>query len=81
MEEMAQRREDEGIGSYQFNKKFLMKVTVMGNAQLAYIINAKGPNTMLNAACSSTTQAVGIAEDWIRTGRSKNPYFELFLSQ
>ncbi len=33
------------------------------------MIKAKGPNTQINAACASTTQAIGIAEDWIRIGR------------
>src|SRR5207247_1071138 len=31
----------------------------------------RGPNTQVNAACASTTQAIGIAEDWIRTGRCR----------
>ncbi len=56
------------LGSYEFNKKFLMKVTVLGNTQLAFLIGARGPNVLINAACSSTTMAVGIAEDWIRLG-------------
>eukprot|EP01112_Ceratiomyxa_fruticulosa_P020273 TRINITY_DN6864_c0_g1_i2.p1 TRINITY_DN6864_c0_g1~~TRINITY_DN6864_c0_g1_i2.p1 ORF type:complete len:550 (+),score=97.04 TRINITY_DN6864_c0_g1_i2:302-1951(+) len=56
---------------YQYNRKFLFKVTVLGNTQLAQLIGASGPNTMINSACSSTTQAVGIGEDWIRMGRAK----------
>ena len=43
----------------------------MGHSQFAQIIKAKGPNTQINAACASTTQAIGIAEDWIRAGRCK----------
>ena len=30
-----------------------------------------GPNTQVNAACASTTQAVALAEDWIRAGRCR----------
>eukprot|EP01118_Nematostelium_gracile_P006175 TRINITY_DN1986_c0_g1_i1.p1 TRINITY_DN1986_c0_g1~~TRINITY_DN1986_c0_g1_i1.p1 ORF type:complete len:525 (+),score=118.40 TRINITY_DN1986_c0_g1_i1:45-1619(+) len=58
-------------GSYEYNKKFLMKVTVLGNSQLAYLTGAEGPNTLINSACASTTQAVGIASDWITLGRAK----------
>ena len=34
-------------------------------------IGARGPNTQINSACASTTQAVAIAEDWIRAGRCR----------
>ncbi|MDH5403301.1 MAG: acyltransferase domain-containing protein, partial [Candidatus Heimdallarchaeota archaeon] len=54
---------------YNFNRKLLLNVLSMGHAQFAQLIKAKGPNTQINAACASTTQAVGIATDWIRTGR------------
>ncbi|OLS23139.1 MAG: 3-oxoacyl-[acyl-carrier-protein] synthase 2 [Candidatus Heimdallarchaeota archaeon LC_2] len=57
------------ISGYQFDRKILFKLLVMGNAQLAQIIKAKGPNTTLNAACASTSQAVTLAEDWIKLGR------------
>lgn len=53
----------------QFSRNFLFKILSMGHSQFAQLIKAKGPNTQINAACASTTQAVGIAEDWIRTGR------------
>ncbi|MHA1304960.1 MAG: phosphopantetheine-binding protein, partial [Candidatus Heimdallarchaeaceae archaeon] len=43
----------------------------MGHSQFAQFIKARGPNTQINAACASTTQAIGVAEDWIRTGRCK----------
>src|SRR5581483_9159629 len=39
--------------------------------QIAELIGARGPNTQLNAACASTTQAVALAEDWIRAGRCR----------
>jgi acyl transferase domain-containing protein/NAD(P)-dependent dehydrogenase (short-subunit alcohol dehydrogenase family)/acyl carrier protein len=54
---------------YQFNRKYLFRAVSMGHAQFAEYIMARGPNTQLNAACASTTQAVAVAEDWIRTGR------------
>jgi malonyl CoA-acyl carrier protein transacylase len=54
---------------YEFNRKFLFNVLSMGHSQLAQFIGARGPNTQVNAACASTTQAIAIAEDWIRTGR------------
>ncbi|RMG21540.1 MAG: SDR family NAD(P)-dependent oxidoreductase [Methanobacteriota archaeon] len=56
---------------YQFNRKFLFKILSMGHSQFAQLIKAYGPNTQTNAACASTTQAVGIAQDWIRAGRCK----------
>ncbi|HSF85943.1 MAG TPA: beta-ketoacyl synthase N-terminal-like domain-containing protein, partial [Acidimicrobiia bacterium] len=54
---------------YVFNRKFLFKAVSMGHAQFAEYIGARGPNTQINAACASTTQAVSIAEDWIEAGR------------
>eukprot|EP01113_Clastostelium_recurvatum_P042184 TRINITY_DN6814_c0_g1_i1.p1 TRINITY_DN6814_c0_g1~~TRINITY_DN6814_c0_g1_i1.p1 ORF type:complete len:576 (-),score=119.55 TRINITY_DN6814_c0_g1_i1:7-1734(-) len=62
---------DSSVGNYEYNRKFLIKVTVLGNTQLAQIIGARGPNTLINAACSSTTQAIGIAEDWLRLTRAE----------
>ncbi len=62
---------DHGNARYEFNRKFLFNVLSMGHAQLAQFIGARGPNTQLNAACASTTQAISVAEDWIRTGRCK----------
>ncbi|MHA1828056.1 MAG: SDR family NAD(P)-dependent oxidoreductase [Candidatus Heimdallarchaeaceae archaeon] len=53
----------------QFPRSFLFRILSMGHAQFAQLIKAKGPNTQINAACASTTQAIGIAEDWIKTGR------------
>ncbi|HEY5137353.1 MAG TPA: beta-ketoacyl synthase N-terminal-like domain-containing protein, partial [Candidatus Nanopelagicales bacterium] len=54
---------------YRFDRKFLFRVLSMGHSQFAQYIGARGPNTQVNAACASTTQAVAIAEDWIRAGR------------
>ncbi|HKU25246.1 MAG TPA: SDR family oxidoreductase, partial [Candidatus Sulfotelmatobacter sp.] len=55
--------------SYVFDRRFLFRVLSMGHSQFAEYIGARGPNTAVNAACASTTQAVALAEDWIRTGR------------
>ena len=43
----------------------------MGHSQFAELIGARGPNTQVNSACASTTQAVALAEDWIRAGRCR----------
>ena len=56
---------------YLFERRFLFKVLSMGHSQFAEFIGARGPNTQINAACASTTQAVTVAEDWIRTGRCR----------
>ena len=56
---------------YQFDRRFLFRTLAMGHSQFAEIIGARGPNTQVNAACASTTQAISIAEDWIRSGRAK----------
>mmetsp|Transcript_27139 Transcript_27139/g.46786 ORF Transcript_27139/g.46786 Transcript_27139/m.46786 type:complete len:649 (+) Transcript_27139:112-2058(+) len=60
---------DHKVGSYHFNRKLLFQILVMANSQLAELIKARGPNTHLNAACASTSQAITVAEDWIRMGR------------
>jgi acyl transferase domain-containing protein/NAD(P)-dependent dehydrogenase (short-subunit alcohol dehydrogenase family) len=54
---------------YVFNRRFLLRVLSMGHSQFAEFIGARGPNTQVNAACASTTQAVSLAQDWINAGR------------
>nr|CCA25230.1 hydroxymethylglutarylCoA synthase putative [Albugo laibachii Nc14] len=54
--------------TYQFDRKFLFRVLVQANAQLAQIIGARGPNTQINAACAGTTAAISMAQDWLRLG-------------
>jgi acyl transferase domain-containing protein len=54
---------------YVFDRRFLFRVLSMGHSQFAEFIGARGPNTAINAACASTTQAIALAEDWIRAGR------------
>ncbi|MDP9464826.1 MAG: beta-ketoacyl synthase, partial [Actinomycetota bacterium] len=56
---------------YHFDRRFLFHVLSMGHSQFADVIGARGPNTQINSACASTTQAVAIAEDWIRAGRCR----------
>ncbi|MBX2800577.1 MAG: SDR family NAD(P)-dependent oxidoreductase [Myxococcales bacterium] len=53
----------------RFDRRFLFQVLAMGHSQFAQFIGARGPNTAVNAACASSTQALAIAEDWIRLGR------------
>ena len=54
---------------YIFDRRFLLKTLSMGHSQFAEFIGARGPNTQINAACASTSQAVSLADDWIRAGR------------
>jgi acyl transferase domain-containing protein len=56
---------------YVFDRRFLFRTLSMGHSQFAEFIGARGPNTAINAACASTTQAVALAEDWIRAGRCR----------
>ena len=56
---------------YVFDRRFLFRVLSMGHSQFAEFIGARGPNTAINAACASTTQACALAEDWIRAGRCR----------
>ncbi|MFA6578616.1 MAG: SDR family NAD(P)-dependent oxidoreductase [Elusimicrobiota bacterium] len=56
---------------YEFSRDFLLRVMPLAHSQLMQWIGAKGPGMHLNAACASTTEAVGVAEDWIRLGRAE----------
>jgi acyl transferase domain-containing protein len=74
-QEMARRIDDLRAGlerePYRFDRRFLFHVLSMGHSQFAEIIGARGPNTQINSACASTTQAVSLANDWIRAGRCR----------
>ncbi len=59
------------VEPFTFDRRFLFRCLSMGHSQFAEIIGARGPNTQINAACASTTQAVSLAEDWIRAGRCR----------
>ena len=54
---------------HTFDRKFIFRILAMGHSQFAEYIGARGPNTQINAACASGTQAVAIAQDWINAGR------------
>ena len=56
---------------YEFDRKFLFRVLVLGNGQLAQIVKARGPNMQTNAACAGATQAVALAYDLIQVGRAE----------
>ena len=56
---------------YAFNRDFLLRVMSMAQGQLAQFLKAQGPNSHVDAACASTTQAILVAKDWIRTGQAK----------
>ena len=68
---IAALRDGLARSAYHLDRRFLFRVLSMGHSQFAELIGARGPNTQLNAACASTTQAVAVAEDWIRTGRCR----------
>ncbi|PYX73176.1 MAG: beta-ketoacyl synthase, partial [Acidobacteria bacterium] len=56
---------------YVFDRRFLLRTLAMGHSQFAELIGARGPNTQINSACASTTQAVALAQDWIHAGRCR----------
>jgi acyl transferase domain-containing protein/acyl carrier protein len=60
-----------GRRTFEFDRRFLFRVLSMGHSQFAELLGIRGPNTQVNAACASTTMAVGMAEDWIRAGRCR----------
>ncbi len=68
---IADLRAELEANPYEFDRRFLFRVLSMGHSQFAEIIGARGPNTQINAACASTTQAIAVAEDWIRSGRCR----------
>ncbi|MBL8930969.1 MAG: acyltransferase domain-containing protein, partial [Kineosporiaceae bacterium] len=68
---IGELRHDLSVHSFHFDRRFLFRVLAMGHSQFAELIGARGPNTQVNAACASTTQAVSLAEDWIRAGRAR----------
>lgn len=43
----------------------------MANSQLAEIVQARGPNLHINAACAGTTAAISLGCDWLRAGRCR----------
>jgi 3-oxoacyl-(acyl-carrier-protein) synthase len=68
---IAELQADIDAHPYHFDRRFLFQVLNMGHSQFAEYIGARGPNVATNGACASGTQAVGIARDWIETGRCR----------
>ncbi|POM72444.1 Hydroxymethylglutaryl-CoA synthase [Phytophthora palmivora] len=62
-------RKKETDCSYEMDRKILFRLLVLANAQVAQLTGARGPNTQINAACAGATQAVGMAQDWISSGK------------
>ncbi len=60
-----------GKDPYSFSQNFLLKVIPIADSQFAQWVGAKGPTLHVSAACASTTQAVHLAESWIRAGKCK----------
>ena len=56
---------------YSLGYDFIFKALTLGHSHVAQIIGARGPNTHVNGACASTTQAIVVATDWIASGRAK----------
>jgi 3-oxoacyl-(acyl-carrier-protein) synthase len=54
------------------NRAWLFKQLVLANAQLAELLKARGPNVQIAAACSSTTTAIAIAQDWLQLKRCRS---------
>jgi len=69
--QQAEEEESAVAGGYEFNRKLLFKLLVMANSQLAELVQARGPNLQINAACAGTTAAIALACDWLRTGRCR----------
>jgi acyl transferase domain-containing protein/acyl carrier protein len=68
---IAAVREDIEKQPYHFDRRFLFRVLSMGHSQFAEYIGARGPNTAINAACATGTQALSVARDWIESGRCR----------
>ncbi len=68
---IAELRETIASEPFEFDRRFLFRVLSMGHSQFAELIGARGPNTQINAACASTTQAIGMAQDWIKAARCR----------
>lgn len=56
---------------FEFNHHFMTLLSSQANNRLAQFIGATGPNFFISAACSSTTNAVTVAEDLIRAGHAE----------
>ena len=68
---IAALRAERQAHPYTFDRRFLFRILSMGHSQFAELIGARGPNTHINSACASTTQAFALAQDWIGAGRCR----------
>lgn len=64
----AKANGDDGEG--KFDRRFLFQVLNMGHSQFAQHVGIRGPNTTVNVACASSTNAFSIAEDWLANDRA-----------
>ena len=71
MEALTVENPSRSRDEYEFDRKFLFRVLVLGNAQLAQLAGCRGPNAQTNAACAGTTQAIAMAEDILVAGRAE----------
>ena len=58
-------------GDAQLDPRIVMKVLGMASARLAEHVGARGPNTRVNSACTSTAVALQMGADWLRLGRCR----------
>jgi len=70
-QQQHQNQQQQPSKEYVFDRKFLFRVLVLGNAQLAQLAGCRGPNTQTNAACAGTTQAIAMAQDMLISGRAE----------
>jgi acyl transferase domain-containing protein/NAD(P)-dependent dehydrogenase (short-subunit alcohol dehydrogenase family) len=68
---IGERTTEIGKEPYVLDRRFMFRILSMGHSQFAELIGVRGPNTQINSACATTTQAVTLAEDWIRAGRCR----------
>jgi acyl transferase domain-containing protein/NAD(P)-dependent dehydrogenase (short-subunit alcohol dehydrogenase family)/acyl carrier protein len=54
---------------FQFNHQFINQISGLANNRIAQYIQALGPNFQLDAACSSMSTAITLAEEMIKSGR------------
>jgi acyl transferase domain-containing protein/NAD(P)-dependent dehydrogenase (short-subunit alcohol dehydrogenase family)/acyl carrier protein len=54
---------------FQFNHQFITPISGLANNRIAQYIQALGPNFQLDAACSSMSTAITLAEEMIKSGR------------
>ena len=66
-----QNFKDKEIEPQAFTSEFILKTIIIAHSHFCQWIRARGPAMAMSAACASTAQAIGIANDWIKMGRCK----------